>query len=155
MQKCEIDSILNASATDRSYFLIRSYKIPVIGGLKKLYLVLKKSWKSLEFQSLESVGALGRGTALEWCFLKVVAIIPPPLSITIWLGESVSYPLETSHSGSIASNHQDKNKFSWSTLIDLDPVQCPSCSNSHHQQEYRPLTWSFDHIANDRDLLEV
>ena len=62
MQKCEIDYILSASATDCSYFLIRSYKIPVIGGLKKISSgpekVLKKSSKSLEFQSLESVGAL-------------------------------------------------------------------------------------------------
>ena len=35
MRKYEIDSILNASATDRLYSLIRSYKTPVIGGLKK------------------------------------------------------------------------------------------------------------------------
>ena len=45
MQKCQIDSILSASTTDRSYFLIRTYQIPVIGGLKKNYFW---SWKSLE-----------------------------------------------------------------------------------------------------------
>ena len=41
--------------TARSYFLIRSCKIPVIRGLK-----INNFWsrKSLEFQSFESVGAL-------------------------------------------------------------------------------------------------
>ena len=47
MQNCKIASFLSASATDYSDFLISSYKIPVIGGLKKIISgpekVLKKS----------------------------------------------------------------------------------------------------------------
>ena len=50
MQKCEIDSILSASATDRSYFFIHSYKIPSLAVLKKTISgpekVLKKSGNS-------------------------------------------------------------------------------------------------------------
>ena len=45
IKKCrnvKIASVLSVSATDHSYFSIRSYKIPVISGLKKRFLVLKK-----------------------------------------------------------------------------------------------------------------
>ena len=56
MSKCDIASVPSASVR----ILMHFHEIPVVGGLyiKKLFPVLKKSWKSLEFQSPESVGAL-------------------------------------------------------------------------------------------------